>query len=234
MNNLVKLNDDCIYNILTFIPAFDVVKCSLINKQFCNVHKSELLWKKLFENTFCHINCDNNFYTNYIKQINIDIRIYKSATCYKNDYTTYNYLDMGNKQISYISQQIQGLSVLDTLHLHMNKLQTIPIYLCKLPNLKTLNLSHNKLKYIPPEIKELCQLQNIFIDNNELISLPTEICDLEHLQWLSIHNNKIQQLPIKIINLKKLKTLFIDYVLKESIPHEILKRENIKITYLRC
>ncbi len=232
MINLVKLNDDCIYNMLTYLEAFEVVKCSLINKQFCEVHKNEILWKKLFENTFCHINCNNNFYTNYIKQIKLDILIFKNIIHRGNNYNP-GFIDIGNKKISYISRQVEKLVHLKSLQLCSNKLQTIPIYLCKLSNLQALDLTNNKLKYIPPEIGGLSQLQNLFLSKNELVSLPTEICDLTYLEWLAIHDNKIQKLPEKISNLKKLRHLTINYELKKDIPHEILNSVNIKITYLR-
>ncbi len=224
----VVLDNDCIYCILTFLSVFDVVKCSLINKQFCDVHKNELLWKELFENIFCHIKCDNNFYTNYVKQIKINISIFNNAA-----HCGYTTLDMAHKEISYISQQIKILVSLETLFLCDNKLQTIPIYLCKLSNLETLNLSYNKLKFISPEIKGLIQLNNLFLNGNELISLPVEIGNLEYLKWLEIDNNKIRNLPIEINNLKNLRQFSVDYELKDSIPNGVLKIGMLKITYVK-
>ncbi len=226
------LDNDCVYNILIYLEAFDIIKCSLINKQFYDVHKSELLWKKLFKNTFCHIECDNNFYANYIKQIKINIGIYKTKTeTYLEDSITC--LDMGYQKIGYVSRQIENLVNLSLLYLRSNELQTIPIYIFKLSNLKILSLSNNKLKYIPPEIKKLSQLCNLFLDNNELISLPTEIGDLKNLRYLMIHNNKIRNLPKEMDNLKNLRSFCVDSELKGSISNEFLKFKYLEISYVK-
>ncbi len=225
----VLLNNDCIYNILTYLEPFDIIKCSLINKQFNFVSKNECLWKKLFEIYFSHVKCDNNYYENYREQIKLNIDIYKTKS---KDYLKNNNvcLDMNFQRVSYIPQQIQKLVELDKLFLHNNNLQTIPIYLCKLSNLKLLDLSLNKLKYIPEEIKELGQLQDLYLDRNQLISLPTSIGDLKYLEYLSIHNNKIEKLPIEINNLKNLRHFDVDSEMRDYIS-QILHIKNLKIGY---
>ncbi len=228
----VVLDNDCIYNILSYLEAFEIIKCSLINKQFNFVSKNECLWKKLFEIDFRHVKCDSNYYENYTKQLKRDIGIYKTKTEY-NPENNITCLDMGYQKISHVPRQIKNLIDLNILYLRSNELQTMSIHICKLSNLKTLSLSDNKLKYIPPEIGKLKQLCNLFLDNNELISLPTEIGDLKYLRCLMIHNNKIRILPKEMDNLRNLGSFCVDYELKASISNEFLNIRDLEITYVK-
>ncbi len=229
----VELDDDCIYNILTYLEAFDIIKCSLINKQFNFVSKNEILWKKLYEDDFSHVKRDSDYYKNYRKQIKLDIGIIDReienyweqiklyATVKKFGKYDDSYFSLFNKRITYISPQFKKLPNLRTLCFNGNNIKTIPISLCELSNLRILNLSNNELKFIPSEIEKLTQLEKLCIDYNKLKTIPAEIGNLKNLCELSINNNPLENLPIELNNLKKFKKITIDRAAEKYIPTEL-------------
>ena len=50
------MNDDCYYNIISFLDIKDIINISLVNKQFYKISKNELIWKSFYNNKFNNIN----------------------------------------------------------------------------------------------------------------------------------------------------------------------------------
>ncbi len=206
------------------MEAFDVINCSLINKRFYVMYSNELLWKGLFENMFCHIKRENNFYDNYKKHIKLDIDIIKEIISDKE----YDGIWLDHKFITYLSPQIGRLNNLKSLLLCGNEIKTIPIELCKLINLENLDISHNKLEFIPPEIERLVKLKELKINNNRLKVIPPEIGNLKYLKKLAIYHIQTQIIPPELGKLKKLRTLYLTDEQFENRPKEINKIKHLK------
>ncbi len=232
----VVLNDDCIFYILTFLDAVNVVKCSMINKQFYAVSRSELLWKILFENMFWYKKYENNFYTYYKNFIEYDKRIAKDNVERSIKLYTPNinitYIQIGSKSISHIPPQIAKLNNLQTLDLCDNKIQTIPIEIFNMINLKTLDISCNKLKFIPAQIEKLINLKQLIVNNNKLTIIPPEVGNLKYLKEFSIFQNPIEIIPSELGKLKKLRILKLTKEQLENVPIEVKKLKNLQ--YIEC
>ena len=110
-----------------------------------------------------------------------------------------------------------------TLDLHGNLLQEIPLGLRRLAELTKLNLSRNKLSNdafdaitqitslrelkvsennlvgeLPSNIANLAQLETLDVANNKLIGLPVEIRELTHLRALNVADNQLRTVPVEL------------------------------------
>ena len=112
---------------------------------------------------------------------------------------------------SAVVDDFQGLlfAGLDTLDLHGNHLQMLPLGIRRLQHLTTLNLSKNKLRTenlnIITQIKTLRELR--LADNALDGVLTPQVGNLEELEVLDISNNSITALPPNINKNTKLRIL---------------------------
>ena len=67
-----------------------------------------------------------------------------------------------------------------------------------------LSLYNSKIQTFPIEIFQLTNLRYLDISNNDIKVLPPEICDFKKLDYLDIYGNKIEVLPPEIGNLTNL------------------------------
>ncbi len=96
-----------------------------------------------------------------------------------------NVLDLSNKNLTQVSQDV-----------------------FKKTNLTELNLSHNRLTgAIPAEIRMLSQLEALDLSDNMMTGLPAEVGQLSHLKVLDLSNNQLTGLPMELGNLSNLQTL---------------------------
>ncbi len=250
------LNDDCIFYILTFLDAFDVVKCSLINKKFYKISRSELLWEGLFNNVFYNLDADaeiknfcnykncnilNNFMLKYIN--------YSVNDLYFAEYIDFNDTDMyqlppeiglldnvvqldlcNNKNLSIIPDGIWGLSNLSMINWNNNNISIIPPEIGLL-ELEFITLFNNNLSSIPKEFGHLIYLQTLNLRDNKLTSIPSEFGQLINLSSLNLKRNKLQSIPREFGLLTNLNTLDLSYNELEIIPSEI--GNSINLTKLK-
>lgn len=137
----------------------------------------------------------------------------------------------GNQEGSVVNLSKQGLtefpeSVFDdtlikTLRLFGNQLDSIPSRIGELSQLESLYLGRNKITTLPPEIGNLKKLKILSLQYNELVELPAEIGELENLEQLWINVNQLKNLPPEIGKLKKLVVLNVQFNQLDSIPNEI-------------
>lgn len=89
-------------------------------------------------------------------------------------------------------------------------LKEIPEEIGELENLQQLNLDKNKLKAIPASIGKLQQLRKLQLDFNQIKKLPEELGNLQQLEWLCLERNQIKVLPKSCLNLSNLRWLSIE------------------------
>ena len=97
------MDTDAILYIFTFLDIKSVIYCSLVCKSFNNISKNELIWKRLFTETYPCIIKHLQFYVNY-----------------KNIYEFDKFL------IKYVSINIDQEINVRSLSLHYNQFQSIP------------------------------------------------------------------------------------------------------------
>ena len=127
---------------------------------------------------------------------------------------------------SAMADDFQGLlfAGLDTLDLHGNHLQMLPLGIRRLQHLTTLNLSKNKLGTenlnIITQIKSLRELR--LADNALDGVLTPQVGNLEVLEVLDVSNNSITALPPNINKNTKLRVLDVAGNKMSSLPFELL------------
>lgn len=115
---------------------------------------------------------------------------------------------------------------IETLDLHGNVLQTLPMGLRRLQQLRTLNLSNNSLSidniHVVAEIPSLVDLK---LANNQLQGrFPSDIGRLRSLETLDLHGNTLTELPDELAELTSLKSLDVGENQLTSLPFEWLSK----------
>lgn len=118
----------------------------------------------------------------------------------------------------------------ETLDLHGNVLQTLPMGLRRLQHLRSLNLSNNSLEmdniHVVFEIQSLTDLK---LANNQIRGpFPSAISRLLDLEALDLHGNSLTQLPQDVAELTVLKTLDVGENQLTSLPFEAMSKLPLK------
>src|SRR6202142_4242780 len=137
---------DSILYIFTFLDIKTVINCSLVCKSFNIISKNEIIWKRLFNETYPCITKHNKFFVNYQNIYELDKFLMKyvrediSQTINKKSIT------LCHKQLQSISTEIGQLTNLQMVSLENNQLQSIPTEIGQLTNLQQLSLYNNQLQ----------------------------------------------------------------------------------------
>jgi len=100
-------------------------------------------------------------------------------------------LDLSNKELTKVPEQVFTMSSLTTLNLSHNKLEgALPAEIQHLQNLRHLDLSNNNFTGVPAEIGQLKKLETLNLSDNALTGLPNEMANLSNLQTLNLQGNK--------------------------------------------
>ncbi|AXG70355.1 E3 ubiquitin-protein ligase SlrP [Kordia sp. SMS9] len=132
------------------------------------------------------------------------------------------------KEIEAIPSSIQLLKNLTSLSFSFNKMDTIPIEICKLTALKSLTISSNQLERIPKQIYMLKNLEFLNLSRNKLQFVTEKIGKLPKLKQLDLSSNQLDQLPKSIIELKHLEKLFLQYNSFTSFPESVVNIHSLK------
>ena len=138
-------------------------------------------------------------------------------------------LDLSDRNISQLPDEIGGLANLKGLDLDNNQLTALPESIAHLANLQTLNLNNNQLTALPESIAHLANLQWLDLVNNQLTALPESIAHLANLQWLDLDNNQLTALPESIAQLANLQTLFLGRNRLTTLPESIAQLANLQV-----
>jgi Leucine-rich repeat (LRR) protein len=185
------------------------MSCSLVSKRFRQSYKSEIIWKQLFEDIFCGIGCDKQFYDNFKNHYVLKKYLIKCSADLNTIVKCKRFLMYG-ENLKIMPQEVGLLTMINNLDFGLNSLDHIPSTIGKLIMLTTLNLDRNNLEYLPKEICNLPRLENLALQCNLLKTLPEEIGQLKTLLTLVIFSNKFSFLPLTLGHLTNLKILRID------------------------
>lgn len=138
-------------------------------------------------------------------------------------------LEIENKNIKSLPNEIDILEDLFVLNLKDNDLTTLPDELMNIKHLIILILCNNKIEQIPEFIYGMKQLSTICLHGNGLLDIKEDIGNLENLKTLTISKNKIKTFPKNFSKLLKLENLAIENNPDlENIDEDILKLPNLK------
>jgi hypothetical protein len=187
----------CIFEHLTFL---DIIRCTLVNKQFSRVSKNELLWKRMSEKDYPD-EIDGEYEKNYGGYYRL---------CW--------FLDC--------QKDIPVEDKCNSLGMHPRMTSENYWNLCDM-NLKLIppetsenywNLCDMNLKLIPPEIGLMTNLVMLYLHRNQLKSIPIEISRLTKLTRLDIDNNNYDSIPSELSALTNLQVLYIDPSQRKMVP----------------
>jgi Leucine-rich repeat (LRR) protein len=132
-----------------------------------------------------------------------------------------------------LSQALKSPNNVYRLHLppHKNasQIDSFPMDIFKLKNLKELKLHSCRFTKLPSEIGQLKNLQHLDLSNNYLSELPSEIGNLENLETLLLNDNfELTSLPKEMGNLHNLKHLDFSLCWTNHFPLVICELESLE------
>ncbi len=119
----------------------------------------------------------------------------------------------------------------DALDLSYNDLDSFPVDVLCLPNLKILLLNDNNIESLPDGFSRLTNLQVLDLSENELTTLPAEIKQFHFLKHLNLTGNDFDSLPAQLWLINSLERLDISSKNIE-LSKEIGNLKNLKVLWL--
>ncbi|EMC92936.1 hypothetical protein BAUCODRAFT_43747, partial [Baudoinia panamericana UAMH 10762] len=115
---------------------------------------------------------------------------------------------------------------LETLDLHGNLLQSLPVGLRRLERLTTLSLAHNKLENSCLNvIVQITTLKDLRLGHNQLSGhLPATVSRLSQLEHLDLQSNRLLGLPESLRELSMLKVLHVSSNQLTTVPMDALEQ----------
>jgi len=128
---------------------------------------------------------------------------------------------------------IGQFTTLQLLDLSDIQLQTLPITMCKLKNLKELLLKGNQIEHWPSCLGRLSSLENLELDHNKLKELPpVELARLTNLEFLSLVGNELEVIPQSVSSLQKLNELHLDKNKLKQLTCGVIALTNLQVLSL--
>jgi len=102
-------------------------------------------------------------------------------------------LDLSNKELEELPEDIDKYVNLKVLNLRNNKFKKFPTQVSSLPNLEKLLLSNNNIGSMPKEILDNKKLEVLYLDGNNILSF-INLKPMENLKLISISHNPIRSI----------------------------------------
>jgi internalin A len=141
-------------------------------------------------------------------------------------------LDLRNRGVSRLPEEIGNLQKLKRLKLNGNQLKTVPKPLSKLVNLLSLDISHNQLTSLPEWLGQFVNLRLLNIGDNQVTSLPDWLAQLKKLEGLGLHSNQLTFLPDSIDQLENLYALSVFNNQLTCLPESLVKLSNLEMLFV--
>ncbi|MEQ2238605.1 hypothetical protein ILYODFUR_034867 [Ilyodon furcidens] len=109
-----------------------------------------------------------------------------------------------------------------SLNLNSKKLNSVPEFVSRFPNLSALLLCNNSITVLPTQLQSLQQLVELNLGNNALKEVPVVLSCLESLRKLYLYSNNIDVVPPDVIGrLRNLVVLNLNHNNIQRLPPEI-------------
>ncbi len=103
-------------------------------------------------------------------------------------------LDASNLRLEDVPNYVYKMPNLQSLDLSKNFILEIDENIGNLYKLSELNLNNNSLQTLPNTLQQNRFIEHLYLNNNQFNSLPESIYGLSFLQGLQVHNNQLQAL----------------------------------------
>ncbi|CAL1272313.1 unnamed protein product [Larinioides sclopetarius] len=133
-----------------------------------------------------------------------------------------------NDILSIPSELCENLLELVSLSINGNMLETLPVNIGLLTQLKELYLKENDLIELPEGFVQLKHLEKLHVTGNKLKTFPRYLQSLDHLTELIADENNIESLPNTFGELKSLSHLSLSYNSIEYLPYNFGHLHNLK------
>lgn len=135
-------------------------------------------------------------------------------------------LDLSERNISIIPDEIGLLNELKKINISHNKIKELPNSISQLSNLESLDVHDNELLKLPDTFNQLKKLVYLYIRANPIAKLPPDFGKLQHLRTFSFSNlesfsNNFSDLGLRYVS-------FGDDIKTTTIPLELLANINIE------
>ena len=137
-------------------------------------------------------------------------------------------LDLSNKGLTTIPQEVYDLKNLKKLNLSGNKLKVITKEANRLKKLEMLDVSNNKIVNLYSKNFEFRRLRILNLNNNNISSIPLQIGKLQNLEIFQVANNSVKELPFAFSNLINLRELNLSRNPITKFPFELLNITNLR------
>lgn len=143
--------------------------------------------------------------------------------------TSLEVCNLDQNQIVTSQNRFNGLSALQRLVLHHNRVHDVFADMGCCSRLQLLDLSHNDLATMAPEFGMLNALEELRLDYNALTSIPPELGSCARLQRLSVSHNRIEgMLPETIGLVDSLREIDFSFNGIDELPRSIIGLELVR------
>lgn len=133
-------------------------------------------------------------------------------------------LDLSNKNIIELPDEIGDLIDLKVLNLSYNNIVSIPDSICKLENLEELYLLRNQIQKLPANFCSFSKLKLLDVSYNPIVKFPKNIGHCEQLEFLDASYCELRTLPIELTRLIGLRNLNLEENPLHFPPQKVIKR----------
>jgi Leucine-rich repeat (LRR) protein len=130
-------------------------------------------------------------------------------------------LNLSGNELMDLPEKMSALTKLRNLCINNNQFSCVPRVVCSLLKLENLNLAYNRLSDLPEEMSALTELTILGLDRNLFSHIPQVVCSLTQLQYLYLRNNQLSDLPQEISALTQLNALFISNNQFSRVPQVV-------------
>lgn len=143
-------------------------------------------------------------------------------------------INRDKRGLTEVPEDILADTLLRSLSLFGNELDSLPDGFKRLQDLQVLYLGRNKFVHFPKELCALKSLRILSLAYNDIDSLPDCLCEMENLEWLVLNNNRLTHLPDSLGKLKRLQQLHLKRNRLDTLPSglfEVLSLQYLDLSY---
>ena len=143
-----------------------------------------------------------------LTQVALDsVRTFHSLESARKDPLKVYRLELSNKKLKEVPEEIRSMKNLNALDLGRNKLRKLPDWLGELAYLQEFRASRNKLNQFPEVLCQLVHLKRLDLSRNALTGLPACMGRLTELVSLDLWSNDLGEFPPDLEGMKALRFL---------------------------
>ncbi len=149
-------------------------------------------------------------------------------------------LDLGDKKLSQLPEEIRKFTNLQKILLYENQLRSLPEWIGTFERLQWIDVYSNQLTDLPQSLVNLKYLYYLDLGDNRLKTIPNIIFEMSSIRYLYLYGNRLKAIPPEITRLQQLESLRLGRGFKfwfggnrlRSLPDNFGELSNLKELYL--